>query len=82
MMAFDDRRDTGRDPLAGQTSEDAQGAAPRVLASPGPDSAVWEPQADVLETGRVASHPGPTEGASRIAEQPYPDEPLASRKAP
>ncbi len=128
---MNDRRDTGLDPLAGHTSEGAQGAAPRVLASPGhehalasaleeliewaeaadsqisgewgvgayvednvitecravlkayKDSAVWEPQANALETGRVASHPGPvTEGASRIAEAPYPQGPLASRKAP
>ncbi len=77
-----DRRGRGQDPLVGLTSEDAdQGAAPRVLAHPGEyDSAVWEPQAGALETGGAASHQSPvTKGASRIAEAPYADGPLASR---
>ncbi len=74
-----DRRGRGQDPLLGRTSEDS-GAAPGVLAHPGAhDSAVWEPHG----LGLGPSQPEATlQAASRIAEAPYPEGPLASRKAP
>ncbi len=77
---FHDRRDTAR---AYGRSSDSQGAASQALARPGDHSAVREPQAASLETGRAVSRRGScSRDASRIAEPPYPLGPLASRKAP